>query len=396
MMKLRTLAVTVALTMSVSLYACENHADASHGHWDGSDPSAQAFDPSVDASHDWLAAAAAGPSTADLVAAREALAARLTADEDVIEIGYDADETPWALVLGGYCEADDNCVQYTRRLSLAQPVEGSDEAGPGEDLAKQRQVTQDDGLSIYPKALPNLHMAYVVIQAQVEPFRGNQPGLNGDPSVKLVQQALNAKNISTTVDGWYGNGTTAAYATWQRRLGFTGLDATGIPGPTSLTSLGQNRFVVTNRITVGSRTTFSGKAVNQRTRSMLLEAQRLFGRSITVTQGSYNAGGVSASAGTHGGGGVVDISVSGLSETQRWQLVRSLRRVGFAAWYRTPSQGPWNAHIHAVAIGDTDMSLSARNQVADYYVGKNGLANHAADNTPSAYRVAFTWWEKYN
>ena len=28
-------------------------------------------------------------------------------------------------------------------------------------------------------------------------------------------------------------------------------------------------------------------------------------------------------------------------------------------------------------------------------VGKNGLANHAADDTPTAYRMPFTWWEKY-
>jgi hypothetical protein len=37
----------------------------------------------------------------------------------------------------------------------------------------------------------------------------------------------------------------------------------------------------------------------------------------------------------------------------------------------------------------------ARNQIADYYVGKNGLASHAADDTPAAYRAPFTWWENY-
>ena len=384
MIKLGTLAVTVALTLSASLYACENHADATHSHWDGT--AKAAFDLNAtpgDDEHTWLAADGIDVAATDLAAASEALAGRLTDDEFVIEIQHDESDKAWAVVLGGYCEAESNCVQYTRLLSLEQPADDADFVDADGLSAKQRVLSQDYELEIVPKALPNLHMAHLVVQAQVEPFRGNKPALPGDAAVRRVQQALNAKGISTTVDGWYGNGTTASYATWQRRLGYTGLDATGIPGPSSLAALGQNRFVITNRINVGSRTTFSGKRVNQRTRSMLLEAQRLFGRSITVTQGSYNPGGVGASAGTHDGGGVVDIRVAPLTTTQRWQLVRALRRVGFAAWYRTPSQGPWAAHIHAVAVGDTDMSLSARNQVADYYVGRNGLASHALDNTPS-------------
>jgi hypothetical protein len=33
--------------------------------------------------------------------------------------------------------------------------------------------------------------------------------------------------------------------------------------------------------------------------------------------------------------------------------------------------------------------------VHDYYVGKNGLKSHGPDDTPTNYRVGFTWWEKY-
>jgi hypothetical protein len=90
-----------------------------------------------------------------------------------------------------------------------------------------------------------------------------------------------------------------------------------------------------------------------------------------------------------------------LTTTQRWQTVRALRAVGFAAWLRTPAQcgGCWPYHIHAVAIGDPDLwqrggGLANRDQVADYAVGRNGLASHAADDTPAAYRVPFTWWER--
>ncbi len=129
---------------------------------------------------------------------------------------------------------------------------------------------------------------------------------------------------------------------------------------------------------------------------MLAEAESILGNDVVLSQGSYNPGGVGASAGTHDGGGAVDVSISDLGTTQRWEVVKALRTVGFAAWLRTPDQGPWPYHIHAIAIGDTDLSIAARNQVADYYVGKNGLASHAGDNTPDAYRVPFTWWEEYS
>jgi hypothetical protein len=238
-------------------------------------------------------------------------------------------------------------------------------------------------------------MDKLVLQSQVEPFRGDQPNLPGDADVELVQKALIAKGISVTADGWYGNGTATAYSKWQTSLGYSGLSANGIPGPTSLTKLGANRFSVTHPVNVGARTTYTGKTVNQRTRDMLAAADALVAHSIVLSQGSYNAGGVAASAGTHDGGGAIDVSVSALSTTQRWQTVKALRTVGFAAWLRSPDQGDWPYHIHAIAIGDTDVSVGARDQVADYYVGKNGLASHAADNTPTAYRAPFTWWEKY-
>lgn len=241
----------------------------------------------------------------------------------------------------------------------------------------------------------SVEMDLVVVQAQVEPFRGDQPTLEGDDAVELVQQALADESFDVTVDGWFGGETAEAYGGWQAQLGYSGLAANGIPGLSSLTALGENRFEVEEPIVVGGLTTFSGRTVNERTKDMLLEAETILGFDIALTQGSYNAGGVGASAGTHDGGGAVDVSVSSLSTTQRWKTVKAMRTVGFAAWLRTPSQGNWPYHIHAIAVGDTDLSISARNQVADYYVGKNGLASHAADNTPADYQVPFTWWERY-
>jgi hypothetical protein len=219
--------------------------------------------------------------------------------------------------------------------------------------------------------------------------------LPGDADVKQIQQVLVDMSYPVTVDGWFGNVTAESYTGWQATLGYTGIGANGVPGRASLTALGQGRFDVVDPIVLGPRTTHSGKTVSQRTYDMVVAADAMLGHSIVLLQGSYNAGGVDASAGTHDGGGAVDIDVSNLTTTQRWQTVKAMRTVGFAAWLRTPDQGPWTYHIHAIAIGDTDVSTGARNQIADYYVGKNGLASHAADDTPAAYRAPFTLWENY-
>ncbi|MGI5216087.1 peptidoglycan-binding protein [Plantactinospora sp. CA-290183] len=248
------------------------------------------------------------------------------------------------------------------------------------------------------RALPVVDMEMVLLAAQVDPPKSGTGLTPGAASHVLeVERALQAKGLlsSGAVDGHYGTSTVAAYAAWQRSLGYSGLDANGFPGPTSLTSLADGRFTVTRAVSPGSRSsTYGGVRVNTRTRDMLAAADALLSWSLVLSQGSYTSTNPS-SAGTHDGGGVVDLSVTNLTTTQRWQTVLALRTVGFAAWLRNPSQGSWPYHIHAVAISDSDLAPAAANQVHDYYVGKNGLANHAADDTPTAYRTAFTWWETY-
>jgi len=259
-------------------------------------------------------------------------------------------------------------------------------------------VAANAALASPAAALAVVDMEMVLLAAQLDPPKpdeGLTPGAG--TSVTEVERALNAKGLlsSAYIDGHYGSSTVSAYAAWQRSLGYSGIDANGIPGPTSLTKLGENRYTVSRPVYTGSRTdSYGGEQVNTRTRNMLVAADALVSWSLTLSQGSYNTTNPS-SAGTHDGGGVVDISVSTMTTTQRWQTVKALRTVGFAAWLRNPSQGDWPYHIHAVGILDPDMSAPARNQVYDYYIGKNGLANHLADDTPSSYRVAFTWWEKY-
>lgn len=136
-------------------------------------------------------------------------------------------------------------------------------------------------------------------------------------------------------------------------------------------------------------TTYDGNRVDWLTRAALERAAELLGYPLTITQGSYNAGTVPASAGTHDGGGVVD-----LAPWDHERKVTVLRSVGFAAWFRDSTEGPWPDHIHAVLIGNERLSRAAENQVTAYLTGRNGLANNGPDTGTRAYvGRRFTWPE---
>ncbi|MBX6766243.1 MAG: peptidoglycan-binding protein [Actinomadura rubrobrunea] len=245
------------------------------------------------------------------------------------------------------------------------------------------------------RALPSVNMEATVKAAQIDPRRPDTaltPGAKA--SVLLVEQALRDKKLldAEYVDGHFGTKTVAAYAAYQKSLGYTGLAINGLPGKASLTKLGAGRFTVIRVIEPGARVSAGGVVINTRTRAMLAEAERLLGRKFVLDQGSYNPGGDPTSAGTHDGGGAVDISVKGMDAATRTTAVRALRRVGFAAWLRSPEQGDWPWHIHAVAINDTDLSSQAQHQVGDYYLGRNGLADRGPDDGP---KVPIRTWEEY-
>lgn len=107
-------------------------------------------------------------------------------------------------------------------------------------------------------------------------------------------------------------------------------------------------------------------------------AEQIGGHAFVVTQGSYQAGaGDANSAGTHDLGGVVDLRWCGHDS-----CVKALREAGMAAWHRTPAQGPWPDHVHAVVVGHPYLAASAAAQVTDYLAGRNGLASHGPDDGP--------------
>ena len=136
-----------------------------------------------------------------------------------------------------------------------------------------------------------------------------------------------------------------------------------------------------------TRVEVDGMTINQRTLAMLTHAHELYGGELeingyAITQGSYS-GSVDASFGTHLGGGAVDISVLRRDTyTVLWDdiepLIRALRTAGFAAWLRDYGELYTDSpiHIHAIAIGDRELSEPAQNQLTGefgYFRGYTGL-----------------------
>lgn len=243
---------------------------------------------------------------------------------------------------------------------------------------------------------PVVNMERALLAAQIDPGRpGTGITRGAKPSVLRIERALRKQGLLARryVDGHFGSSTVSAYARWQRRLGYSGLGANGLPGETSLKRLGRGRFRVRRVVSVGPKVTLpGGSTVNRRTNRMKMAAARRLGNCRwSVTQGSYNAGGVDASAGTHDGGGALDLSVRRGCGTRK-RAVRALRKVGFAAWFRPYLAGEWPAHIHAIAVNDTDLSSGAASQVSDYYRGRDGLAGNGPDTGP---RVKKVTWEQY-
>lgn len=129
-----------------------------------------------------------------------------------------------------------------------------------------------------------------------------------------------------------------------------------------------------------SKAEFRGKTFDRRTVKMLIEVDRLVGPNVPIvpTQGSYSTS-VSASGGTHAGGGAVDLSIKGMTPAQIICVVWTLRQVGFAAWFRPALKDKWPAHLHLIAIDCPDLSGSAKSQVEQYRKGTNGLADRKPD-----------------
>jgi peptidoglycan hydrolase-like protein with peptidoglycan-binding domain len=108
--------------------------------------------------------------------------------------------------------------------------------GPMPDLFAHAPVTP-------PKppapAKPKVSVAHLVYAAKHDPAAA-QGHTSYKTEVLLVEKALKAEGLLAAgyVDGSFGSLTVSAYKAWQKRLGYSGAAADGIPGQTSLSKLG--------------------------------------------------------------------------------------------------------------------------------------------------------------
>ena len=119
--------------------------------------------------------------------------------------------------------------------------------------------------------------------------------------------------------------------------------------------------------------------VNTRTLKMLQEVQRALdgGLKVRLIRGSYTGATDARDAHPHQGGGAVDLSVRGMGAADVDELVVALREAGFAAWYRARADRP---RVHAIAIGDRELSASAAWQVRAYFRGRDGRGKARPDH----------------
>lgn len=146
------------------------------------------------------------------------------------------------------------------------------------------------------------------------------------------------------------------------------------------------------------RVDFRGATVSVRTRALLERAEALSARlggpsRFSLSQGSYHPG-YSKSGHTHDRGGAVDVRVDGKSREQQLSMVKALRSAGFAAWLRGPADG-MAPHIHAVALGDRELSPAARHQVDEYGDGGDGLRGSRPDAHGTSRRDVPAWARRF-
>lgn len=226
----------------------------------------------------------------------------------------------------------------------------------------------------------------------------SQPLTVGDrtPGVKQLETNLKKLGINPgTVDNQFTQNTANVVRTFQQR---NNLPPTGVADPTTRRKIQQaadrvlppaaqqiEQFSTTAPRHDYTRIQVDGETVNKRTNEMLQRAQFIMrnkfgheGFDFGVVQGSYSSA-VSASGGTHDRGGAMDVHTSTLPRGTVDDMVKSMRMAGFAAWSRGRGQDSFDPHIHAIAIGDRELSSQAQNQVTEYFAGGDGLVGSSPD-----------------
>jgi len=217
-------------------------------------------------------------------------------------------------------------------------------------------------------------------------------------AVRRTERLLQKAGFDTgTADNLYTAATARAVREFERRTNRRVDGELGTNDLAALKKLANNPFPEPK--SDYRRVVFrDGEVLNRRTIQMLEQAEAWAAKhgvpkGWALYQGSYSTD-VGASANTHAGGGAIDIKTSAVGKTARQQhvMVEALRRAGFAAWNR-PTMSP--PHIHAIAIGDREMSSDARDQVREYFAGGDGLFGSVPDPHRDIGRPLPAWARRF-
>ncbi len=253
-------------------------------------------------------------------------------------------------------------------------VDRSDAPSPAERAAAaqqaaaaQRQAQQlknahgkVDGLSkeLLGHALPRGHDVHQLATHLVEQGHPEQVG----PRARTALQKIHHQQVQQTI------------ASWQRT-----------PPPSD-----------------HSRVSRDGETLDRRTAVLVDRAELIMreqlgheGFRFSVVQGSYSTA-VAASGGTHDGGGALDVHTASYSQETVDDMVKAMRKAGFAAWSRGRGFDSFDPHIHAIGIGDAQASYGAKAQVQMYFNGQNGLADYGRDPDARLGRSAPQWAQRFN
>lgn len=242
--------------------------------------------------------------------------------------------------------------------------------------------------------------------------QASQPLARGDDTkgVKVLEANLKRLGLSTgTVDEHFSARTKEAVRTFQQR---NNLEPTGIADRATRARIQKAvdalapadptaAFQTTPPKDDYRRVSRDGEIVNRRTDEMLTRAEAIMKKlghpnfDFGVVQGSYSTS-VGASAGTHDGGGAIDIHTASLPRRTVDHMAKALREAGFAAWSRGRGQDSFDPHIHAIAIGDRELSAQAKSQVQEYFNGGDGLVGSSADPDGNLGRGVPRWAQRFN
>lgn len=163
------------------------------------------------------------------------------------------------------------------------------------------------------------------------------------------------------------------------------------------TSVWSDKLSEVRGLPVTKKVTWRGVTLDARTADMMNELDKLVGKiPLHPTQGSYHDGPLSA--GTHNGGGAIDLSIHGLTHDNILTVIKYANQIGFeASWWRTFPEWTQGDHIHMIATGAPDLNVVAANQITAVRAGFNGLG-HLGRGGPDRHKKLRTkgrTWEKY-